>query len=137
MRHAENTFISSTFWTERIGPVAALKTLEIMKRSESWKKITNIGKKIQDQIRILSKKYDLDVGITGLPSLTNFSFNSKDNNKYIVRMRRRNLNNDSPSVSLFSGQSSMFYDPLQSSVWVTTLATFVTKSPAAVHYLLL
>ena len=28
----EKTFISSTFWTERIGPVAALKTLEIMEK---------------------------------------------------------------------------------------------------------
>ena len=29
MESAQNTFISSTFWTERIGPTAALKTLEI------------------------------------------------------------------------------------------------------------
>lgn len=32
MEAAQNTFISSTFWTERIGPVAALKTLEVMER---------------------------------------------------------------------------------------------------------
>ena len=31
MEAAQKTFISSTFWTERIGPTAALKTLEIMK----------------------------------------------------------------------------------------------------------
>ena len=30
MEYAQNTFISSTFWTERIGPSAALKTLNIM-----------------------------------------------------------------------------------------------------------
>ena len=30
MEAAQSTFISSTFWTERIGPTAALKTLEIM-----------------------------------------------------------------------------------------------------------
>ena len=30
MSAAQETFISSTFWTERIGPTAALKTLEIM-----------------------------------------------------------------------------------------------------------
>ena len=46
MRFAEQTFISSTFWTERIGPAAALKTLEIMEREKSWIDITNKGKNI-------------------------------------------------------------------------------------------
>ena len=32
MSHAKKTFISSTFWTERLGPVAALKTLDIMEK---------------------------------------------------------------------------------------------------------
>ena len=32
MNHAQSTFISSTFWTERIGPTAALKTLDVMKK---------------------------------------------------------------------------------------------------------
>ena len=43
MQTAQETFISSTFWTERIGPTAALKTLEIMQKTESYKKITNLG----------------------------------------------------------------------------------------------
>ena len=34
MEAAQSTFISSTFWTERIGPAAALKTLEVMERDE-------------------------------------------------------------------------------------------------------
>ena len=33
MEAAQNTFISSTFWTERIGPSAALKTLDVMERN--------------------------------------------------------------------------------------------------------
>ena len=35
MNKAKNSFMSSTFWSERIGPVAALKTLEIMEREKS------------------------------------------------------------------------------------------------------
>ena len=31
MEAAQASFISSTFWTERIGPSAALKTLEVMR----------------------------------------------------------------------------------------------------------
>ena len=40
MESAQNTFISSTFWTERIGPAAALKTLEVMERESSWDTVT-------------------------------------------------------------------------------------------------
>jgi glutamate-1-semialdehyde 2,1-aminomutase len=45
MEYAQDTFISSTFWTERIGSVAALKTLEVMKKNKSWEIITDIGLK--------------------------------------------------------------------------------------------
>ena len=47
MESIKNTFISSTFWTERIGPTAALKTLEVMEKKQSWKYITNLGKYIK------------------------------------------------------------------------------------------
>ena len=43
MSEAQESFISSTFWTERVGPTAALATLKEMKRTRSWKKITNLG----------------------------------------------------------------------------------------------
>ena len=36
MEHANNSFISSTFWTERIGPTAGLKTIEVMKNIKSF-----------------------------------------------------------------------------------------------------
>ena len=46
MEAAQNTFISSTFWTERIGPAAALATLEVMEETKSWEVITNVGNKM-------------------------------------------------------------------------------------------
>ena len=48
MSHAQSTFISSTFWTERIGPTAALKTLEVMKKIKSWNFITRQGAKVKN-----------------------------------------------------------------------------------------
>ena len=54
MRAAEETFISSTFWTERIGPTAALKTLEIMERDKSWEKITKVGSSIGKKMENVS-----------------------------------------------------------------------------------
>ena len=40
---AESTFISSTFWTERIGSAAGIATLKVMEREKSWESITESG----------------------------------------------------------------------------------------------
>ena len=82
MKHANQSFISSTFWTERIGPTAALKTLEVMDKTKSWKKISSYGKKVKKVWAKLSKKYNLNINITGLDALCSFNFVSKNNLKY-------------------------------------------------------
>jgi glutamate-1-semialdehyde 2,1-aminomutase len=76
MEAAQSTFISSTFWTERIGPAAALKALEVMERERSWERITQTGEKVRDGWRALSKKHGLEIEHFGLPSLAGFSFKS-------------------------------------------------------------
>jgi glutamate-1-semialdehyde 2,1-aminomutase len=82
MRSCQETFISSTFWTERIGPSAALKTLEVMQKEKSWEKITNIGRKVEKKWIDLGNKYGLKIITSGLPALINFSIDSKDWLKY-------------------------------------------------------
>ena len=74
MDAAQSSFISSTFWTERIGPAAGLKTLEIMERIRSYEQITQMGRRIDDGWRALAKKHGLDITISGLPSMLGFSF---------------------------------------------------------------
>jgi glutamate-1-semialdehyde 2,1-aminomutase len=74
MEVAQSTFISSTFWTERIGPTAALKTLEIMELTRSWEKITQTGKDITSRWKLLAEKHDISIKTYGLPALTGFSF---------------------------------------------------------------
>jgi glutamate-1-semialdehyde aminotransferase/spore coat polysaccharide biosynthesis protein SpsF (cytidylyltransferase family) len=73
MDATQSTFISSTFWTERIGPTAALKTLEVMEREKSWEQITSTGKTIGNRWHALAKKYKLPIEISGLPALVNFN----------------------------------------------------------------
>ena len=82
MKHAQGTFISSTFWTERSGSVAALKTLEEMKRLKSWEIITKIGNKIDSEWRKLAAKHELNIKCTGIPSIKSFEIKSKDWLKY-------------------------------------------------------
>jgi len=76
MEAAQTTFISSTFWTERIGPSAALKTLEVMQRVASWQRITETGRSITARWLALARKHGLDISTSGLPALTGFSVNS-------------------------------------------------------------
>jgi len=74
MEAAQSTFISSTFWTERIGSVAALKTLEIMERERSWEYITSMGSKVQNGWQNLADLHGLTIEHWGLPSLAGFTF---------------------------------------------------------------
>ncbi|MEH6499796.1 MAG: aminotransferase class III-fold pyridoxal phosphate-dependent enzyme [Pseudoalteromonas distincta] len=76
MEAAQSTFISSTFWTERIGPTAALKTLEVMEREKSWETITQTGLTIRDGWQKLADRHGLSITHFGLPALTGFTFNS-------------------------------------------------------------
>lgn len=73
MEAAQTTFISSTFWTERIGSVAALKTLEVMEREESWARITATGNDYRARLREVATARGVEVAIVGLPSLTTWS----------------------------------------------------------------
>jgi len=82
MDAAQSTFISSTFWTERIGPSAALKTLEVMEREKSWEKITQIGKKISTIWKRLASKHKLPLVVSGIPSLLSMRFQSNFNLEY-------------------------------------------------------
>jgi glutamate-1-semialdehyde 2,1-aminomutase len=74
MEAAQTSFISSTFWTERIGPSAALATLKVMERVRSWEQITRTGEEINRRWKALAAKHGLDIVISGLPALTSFSF---------------------------------------------------------------
>lgn len=76
MEAAQTTFISSTFWTERIGPTAALKTLEVMGRIKSWDTITQTGLNIRQGWQKLADKHGLKISHWGLAALTGFSFQS-------------------------------------------------------------
>jgi glutamate-1-semialdehyde 2,1-aminomutase len=74
MESAQSTFISSTFWTERIGPTAALKALEVMEKTKSWEQITNTGEGIMKRWHNLAKKHDLKMNVAGMPAIASFGF---------------------------------------------------------------
>ncbi|QNJ15999.1 N-acylneuraminate cytidylyltransferase/pyridoxal phosphate-dependent transferase domain-containing protein [Synechococcus sp. A18-40] len=82
MEAAQSTFISSTFWTERIGSAAALKTLEVMHREHSWEKVTAIGRALRSRWQEIADRHGLRICHNGIPALTGFTFQSSNSLKY-------------------------------------------------------
>jgi glutamate-1-semialdehyde 2,1-aminomutase len=82
MEYAQSTFISSTFWTERIGSVAALATLSVMEKCQAWKQVGRIGNKIKERWKDLSTEFKIPVEIYGLPALPSFIFQGHHHTEY-------------------------------------------------------
>ena len=78
MEAAQNTFISSTFWTERIGPSAALKTLEVMEKIKSWKILPSIGEKIIKKWKEISLSNGIKITISGIITIPSFNFEGEN-----------------------------------------------------------
>ena len=70
MQYANKSFVSSTFWSERLGYVAALSTLNSMEATNSWEVITGIGTKMQKIWRSAFESFKIEVKISGIPALS-------------------------------------------------------------------
>lgn len=73
MDAASRTFISSTFWTERIGPSAALAALSEMERLNAPQRIHDVGLRVRDIWATAAKELGLPLLIRGIPSLSTFA----------------------------------------------------------------
>lgn len=74
MEAAQSTFISSTNWTERVGPVAALATIKKFERERVAEHLIDIGKKVQNGWKKAAEDNGLEIEVTGIPPLSHFSF---------------------------------------------------------------
>jgi len=77
MEGAHCSFISSTYWTESVGPVAAVATLKKMARVDVPSYIARIGEKVQDYWREYGQKHGLPIQVSGYPCIGRFSFEHK------------------------------------------------------------
>ena len=80
MQAAQTTFISSTNWTDRVGPTAALATINKFQKNQVHIHNMDLGKKIKKIWSENAKKYSIDVKISGLDSLPSFSFTNENSN---------------------------------------------------------
>lgn len=74
MSSAQDTFISSTYWTERIGPVAALATIAKYQKYNVPDHLIRIGKDVQLMWKSAAVEAGLEIEVGGIPPLSHFSF---------------------------------------------------------------
>ena len=81
MQGANESFISSTYWTEKVGPVAALATLSEMRKTDVCGHVNRIGKKYQEIMQLVCEQHQLQISVTPghscLPRLSFYGENGK------------------------------------------------------------
>ena len=78
MEAAQESFISSTYWTESIGPVAALATIKKMQQIDVPSHIAAIGTELRDGLRRIATREAVPLTLSGYPAMTYFSFDHTD-----------------------------------------------------------
>ncbi len=71
---AQESFISSTFWTERIGFTAALATLDVMEKENVSANLIHYGEAVNAGWNRIAAKHGLKIHISGITPLTHIAF---------------------------------------------------------------
>jgi glutamate-1-semialdehyde 2,1-aminomutase len=78
MEGAHRSFISSTNWTESVGPVAALAVINKMEKTRVWERAARVGTRVAEDWRALGGKHRLPLKVDdGYPCLAQFAFTEK------------------------------------------------------------
>lgn len=78
MQSAQETFISSTYWTERIGPAAALATIRKHQAQKAGDHLMAIGRAVQEGWAGIAQKHGVPLTVAGIYPLGHFNFNDPD-----------------------------------------------------------
>lgn len=74
MQAAQESFISSTYWTDRIGPAAALATIKKFKKKNVPSHLIKIGKMVKDAWQAAAEKNGVPIEVHGIDPLGHFGF---------------------------------------------------------------
>ena len=86
MNSAQDTFMSSTMWTERVGFTAALATIEILTREKVWIHLIKIGNQIGDGWLALAKKHGLKITVTDFKPLITMKLHYESRNQALATL---------------------------------------------------
>ena len=73
MAGAERSFISSTYWTERTGPAAALAALKRMRETRVWEHVKTVGSRVMEAWRDTAARCGLPIRLNSEPEFACFA----------------------------------------------------------------
>ncbi|MCA9214935.1 MAG: aminotransferase class III-fold pyridoxal phosphate-dependent enzyme [Planctomycetales bacterium] len=91
MRACEGSFISSTFWTEGVGPAAAIASIKKMQRIDVPAHLKRLGLRVMNAWKQLGEKHHLPVVVSGRPAAAALAFDHADNAALLTLMTTRML----------------------------------------------
>ena len=95
MQAAQDSFISSTYWTEGVGPAAALATIRKMRTVDLPGHVASIANRLRKGLADIASQHHLPLTITGHPALTFLGFDHPDplalQTLWTVRMLERGI----------------------------------------------
>jgi glutamate-1-semialdehyde 2,1-aminomutase len=94
MEAAQGTFISSTYWTDRVGPAAALATLRKHRDRHVARHLIQTGTQIQQAWTGSAKAHGLEIEVAGIPPLSHFTFRHPEAEKMRTAFTQLMLDRD-------------------------------------------
>ncbi len=95
MQSAQTSFISSTYWTERIGPTAAIATITKMQKENVPERLEKTGLAIKEGLSKIAEKHNIKLHIDGFPAMLHIAFNYPNSQAvrtlYTQEMLKRNV----------------------------------------------
>jgi glutamate-1-semialdehyde 2,1-aminomutase len=77
MEAAQRSFVSSSYWTELIGPTAAIATLTKHRRLDVGTRLTEIGTRVQRGWVSAATASGMAIEVSGIPPLSHLGFGHK------------------------------------------------------------
>jgi glutamate-1-semialdehyde 2,1-aminomutase len=91
MQAAQESFISSTFWTEGVGPAAAVAAVRKMMRIDVPAHLARLGTCLMDGWRALGARHGLPLTVSGRPASCSLSFAHPQNAALLTLLTTRML----------------------------------------------
>jgi glutamate-1-semialdehyde 2,1-aminomutase len=91
MEAAQSSFISSTGWTEAVGPVAALAALRVMEEIDVPAHAARIGEQVRSGLQMLAQRCGLPLKLSGYPALSTLGFDHAENGALLTLFTIRML----------------------------------------------
>jgi glutamate-1-semialdehyde 2,1-aminomutase len=73
MQAAQSTFISSTYWTDRVGPAAALATVRKFQRCDVSRHLIRSGEMVRNGWKLAAERAGLSIEIGGIAPMSHFA----------------------------------------------------------------